>query len=149
MNGYRNIRFFIYNTKIGISNLIEWFNVIYNDRNWDHWYIFNIFAKKLEIQAKHIKKNSLTTCTDKIIEDMLYAAELLKKIRNDEYGKKEVKAHNEKWGKGKFRKELTEEEKKQEEKELLKIYENCEKEMKEDIKNVFLFIGEHIQEWWE
>ena len=38
----------------GIKNLWRWFPTIWRDRHWDGHFIFELLAKKLEFQAKHI-----------------------------------------------------------------------------------------------
>jgi hypothetical protein len=128
-------------------------------------FIYDILIKKLEYQGNYLKKNNLVADAEKISNDIFYAVELLKKIRDDEYGYKELRLHDEKWGKGDFEfigtgeklweiklqytKQLTDEEKEVEAKELNEIFETSDKERDDDIKRAFSFIAEHIQEWWD
>lgn len=44
--------------KVGIQNLIKWFHVIWNDRDWDSWYTYEVLKKKLEFQRKYLVENN-------------------------------------------------------------------------------------------
>ncbi len=46
----------VYNQlKYGILNLIIWFPIIWNDRQWDHYYLLRMFEKKLKLMSKYHK----------------------------------------------------------------------------------------------
>jgi hypothetical protein len=47
---------FLYNLKIGISNLINWFNTIWNDQNYDYFYILEILRFKLNQTLNYFKE---------------------------------------------------------------------------------------------
>lgn len=42
--------------KFGVANLISWLPVIWNDRNWDYWFIYVIIRKKLDNTRQSLKK---------------------------------------------------------------------------------------------
>lgn len=42
-----------YDLKYGVLNLIKWFPVIWNDRNWDYSYANEILIRKLEMMRDH------------------------------------------------------------------------------------------------
>ena len=44
---------------IGVRNIIKWIPVLYKDRDWDFYYVYNILQKKLEFTEKAIRDSSL------------------------------------------------------------------------------------------
>jgi len=44
---------------IGVSNIIKWIPVLYKDRDWDFYFVYNILQKKLEFTEKAIRNSSL------------------------------------------------------------------------------------------
>lgn len=68
-----------------VKNLISWFNIIFNDENWDHTYIYIILQHKLKRTLKGLEdfkycdnisaKRHLRICIkllDRIIKDDFY-----------------------------------------------------------------------------
>ena len=49
---------FCKNLKKGIINFWIWKKIIYEDRNWDQFYIYQILQFTLRIQAKYFKKRN-------------------------------------------------------------------------------------------
>lgn len=68
-----------------INNLIVWLPIIWKDRNWDQWYIYTILETKLRNQAKYISKRDLHTRAQYDSEKMLLCANLIKKIKNEDF----------------------------------------------------------------
>ena len=52
-----NFRIIFRNFIIGISNLFQYSKIIWNDRDWDHAYIYYILIFKLKRQQKYLSKN--------------------------------------------------------------------------------------------
>jgi hypothetical protein len=44
---------------IGVGNIIKWIPVLYKDRDWDFYFVYNILQKKLEFTEKSIRNSSL------------------------------------------------------------------------------------------
>jgi hypothetical protein len=44
---------------IGVRNIIKWIPVLYKDRDWDFYFVYNILQKKLEFTEKAIRNSSL------------------------------------------------------------------------------------------
>jgi len=63
--------------KYGIQNLYKWFWVIWNDRDWDHYYIFQVLKFKLEKQTKHLGGRDA--------ELMMTCVRLINKLQNEDY----------------------------------------------------------------
>ena len=77
----QNIRYFINS----IKNLIRWFPIIWNDRDWDDWYIYTILETKLKHQAKYIGDKDRHTRAKRDSELMRTCTRLIKKIKEEEY----------------------------------------------------------------
>ena len=77
--------------KLGIKNLIRWFNVIWNDRDFDHSYILTILKKKLEFQSEYIGSNDRTLSSKKSAQMMTTCVRLIDKIYSDYYSTEYLK----------------------------------------------------------
>jgi hypothetical protein len=71
--------------KYGIQNLYKWFWVIWNDRDWDHYYIFQVLKFKLEKQANHLAENGLHNNAQRDAELMMTCVRLIDKLQNEYY----------------------------------------------------------------
>ena len=88
-----------YNIINGIPQLCKWFWVIFNDRDWDHTYLFIIMRKKLENMARlhryhgHLEKSKFYAA------QMEECVKILKRLEDDWcYHKQAFKDHDKKWG---------------------------------------------------
>ena len=64
--------------RIGIRNLRRWFSVIWQDRDWDPHFIYEILATKLEHQAYHIAQNDRHRSAARDAEKMLTCVRLIR-----------------------------------------------------------------------
>ena len=71
--------------KYGVKNLYKWFWVIWNDRDWDHHYIFQVLKFKLEKQANHLAENSFHNEAQRDAELMMTCVRLIDKLQNEYY----------------------------------------------------------------
>jgi hypothetical protein len=69
----------------GIKNLIQWFPVIWKDRDWDSYYIFQILEHKLKLQAKGIAKRDIHVNAQRDAEIMRTCVRLMEKVRDGYY----------------------------------------------------------------
>jgi hypothetical protein len=69
----------------GIKNLIQWFPVIWKDRDWDSYYIFRILEHKLKLQAKGISKRDIHVNAQRDAGVMMTCVRLMEKVRNGYY----------------------------------------------------------------
>jgi hypothetical protein len=69
----------------GIKNLIQWFPVIWKDRDWDSYYIFQILEHKLTLQAKGIAKRDIYLNAQRDAEVMMTCVRLMEKVRDGYY----------------------------------------------------------------
>jgi len=155
------------NIKYGVLNLIKWFPVIWQDRDWDHYYLYVILHHKLKhmehlhIHYSHLMSGSQTATQIKICTN------LLDRLIKNEYDESAYKAYYKKWGKSKFNwieipdkprytmlditneKVKTEKDKKQEKKDFLRAGDHERNIRKQDIEYLFNYMNKHIEGWWD
>lgn len=67
-----------------LKNLFRWIPVIYRDRDWDHYYIYEILKFKLKNQAEHLK-NSEYSDFDREYERLQTIIKLMDRVQNEYY----------------------------------------------------------------
>lgn len=75
----------VFSVKEGVSNLIKWFPVIWNDRDFDQYYIYKILAIKLEHMEYFFKNDAWSTKADKEAHRIMIAKNLAKRLSNESY----------------------------------------------------------------
>jgi hypothetical protein len=68
-----------------IKNLWRWFPVIWKDKDWDQYYIYEILKFKLKNQAKYIGDRDIHTRAKRDAEIMMLCVRLIDKIQNEYY----------------------------------------------------------------
>lgn len=69
----------------GVKNLYQWFNIIWNDRDWDYHFILKILEHKLRLQANKIGSRNLHEGAKANARDMIICANLINKLKDDYY----------------------------------------------------------------
>ena len=64
-----------------IKNIIRWLPVLWNDYDWDHWFIYQILKTKLKHQSRHLKQNYDFVHSQRIN----LCIRLIEKVQNEEY----------------------------------------------------------------
>ncbi len=77
-----------------IKNLIRWFPIIYNDADWDGWYIYTILETKIKHQAEYIGGENRHIQAKRDAERMMLCVRLTQKVKEDEYEAKYMDYHN-------------------------------------------------------
>jgi len=158
---------FFRSIKYGIENLIKWFPVIWQDRDWDHWFIYKIFQFKLQQVEKLQRKYGNSTNSKKYAYQIKVAVLLLNRLIKDEYLENVLKPHEKKWGESemiftpikgneeyttldfKVEKANTEEEKEQEHKERMILYKHSDYLKQQDLDILFKHMRKYIEGWWD
>jgi len=70
---------------VSIKNLIRWTPIIFHDRDWDDYFIFEVLKFKLSNQAKHIRKNSFHLNSEREAQIIETCIRLIKKLQNEYY----------------------------------------------------------------
>jgi hypothetical protein len=161
-----------YNIKNGIPNLIKWFPVVWRNRWWDHYFIFDVLHKQLTLMEKNIREYGHHVYNERDARQIKIAILLIERIMKDEYHENVFRHHDKKWGETHFNwkdvdgKEfgykdqmsvlditrdnaITKEQKDQERKEFRRLSPKVEEQKKQDIDFLFDYMKKHIQGWWD
>ena len=148
------------NIKQGVTNLIKYFHVVWNDRHWDGDYIYLLLHRKLELKEKFFRSdNTHTLNSDETADEIKLVKEALNRLIEDDYLTEETKEYDEKYGhldilifkeaegKNYSRRVETRPE------EAVKVFrEACDRANKRedtDRKFVFNYMIDHIEGWWD
>jgi len=69
----------------GIKNLWKWFPLVWNDRDYDHAFIFDVLKFKIKNTADYIEKHKRYEDWEYDVEKMRLCIRLIDKIQNDDY----------------------------------------------------------------
>ena len=158
----RPIRTFWY----GIENLWSWKGVIWNDRQWDNGYFYDILYKKLTLMEEYyMDADSCWSANHlKYAEDIKKTRLALKRLIDDDYSP--YKEMDKKWGEIEMwttptnREDLVECNIKREKECNLEDMEKCSKDTiktvraeealkTQDLEYVFSMLRKHIRTWWD
>lgn len=154
-----------YNIKYGIINLIQWLPIVWNDRDWDHDYLMKLLEFKLLKKERLFRKYGNHLDSNKHANQLKKCAEILKRLREDNYVLDEFIEHDKKWGEliissNKINEEfselifnrknvITKEDIVNEQLESKICIENGYKNQKSDLKELFRIIQDNILSWWD
>lgn len=79
------LRSFFYNLKNGLSNIIEYFNIVWYDRDWDYSYIDRLLRFKLNKMANKMEKYDQHTSKDATVKQLRFCVKLLDRLIADDY----------------------------------------------------------------
>ena len=145
-----------------IKNLINWFSVIWKDRQWDHYFIYVILRKKLYLMEKFFNsKNAVSMDSEATAKDMKHCIEILDRLINQDYMTPALepfyKNHPDyDWSKshpfvpaedGMTEWICTDSQELQD--EMHQCYRNSDKMEQDDLDELFKFLRLHIQEFWD
>jgi len=68
-----------------IKNLLRWFPIIWNDEQWDHYFIFEVLKHKLIFTAEHTRKYGYHVNSKYDADRMMLCVRLIEKVQNEEY----------------------------------------------------------------
>ena len=152
----------------GCENLIDWFFIIWTDRQWDHMYLTKLLNHKLHKMEKYFRSENFYEGQEKDADNMKICVDALKRIIDDNYEEIAFKEHNEKWGKlnmdwGKENENyeghheltlsrpnaITQEQKEQEQQEYMTHADETDKMREDDLDLIFGTMRKEILKWWE
>ncbi len=110
-----------------IKNLIRWFPVIYKDRDWDHWFIYQILKTKLKYQSEHLRKCGNHVSADYDADRIDLCIRLIEKVQNEEY--LDVALREPQWN--------------------MQSMEAAERKHNKARKLLFKVLEQNIERWWD
>lgn len=172
-NKLRNWKYSFYHWRLrnrirpGLRNVKHWFKTVWQDRWWDHEFIYIVLKKKLEQVEKGMKSsNAWSVESEKNAKQVRKCIDALDRLIEDTHSEEARKEHREKWGETSFRfekiegsncsrlyidreKVRTPEDEIQERKDFKKAIELEEELRQKDIGLVFDTMKSEIQKWWD
>lgn len=150
-----SIGYYYQSFKTGIKNLISYFSVIWNDRDWDPCYFYELLQFKLK-RIRNRQNLNLYEGSEHFVKELDKAIEALDRLLEDDYCHKEWNELTEKYGNLVFKdngitrdKDLTPEEEKDEKDAISKVS-NLQYELRtSDIKLVCDIIEKNVESWWD
>ena len=154
--------------KYGIENLISWIPIIWQDRDWDQWFLYKVLQHKLKQMVRLQRKYGNSVNAHIYADQMQLCVNLLERLINDEYLENALKPHEKKWGESKMiweplpdndnlcqlkrfhvDKAITPEQIKQEDKERMRIYKHSDMLREQDLDMLFKLMRKNIEGWWD
>ena len=74
--------------KESIQKIIEWFPIIWRDRDWDQNYIYKLLEHKFDSMSKYQYKYGNSVNSEKYSEELVTARNLCHKLLNYDYEQK-------------------------------------------------------------
>ncbi len=68
-----------------VKHIIRWIPVLWKDRDWDYYYIFEILKTKLKFQSEHFRKHGYHVSSERDAERMELCIRLIDKVQNEYY----------------------------------------------------------------
>lgn len=105
----------------GIKNLIKWFSIIWNDKDFDYYYLLNILEFKLKNMEEFFNSdNTFTVNAKKYAKQMMIVKNLIKRIKNENY----CELNNYDYEKNKYM-------------------------VNQDLEYLGLMLRKHLKSWWD
>ena len=165
---YCKVRDYIrYDIPYGIENLIKWFPVIWQNRDWDHYFIYTVLRHKLHLTEQHIRHHDIHTHAQRDAEQIKLCVLLLDRLIADNYHEMAFKKVDEKWGDLELSSTpcedrpglhavhitrpniITEEDEKQERKEFKRAIDHERYLKDQDKRMLFQMMEKYIEGWWD
>ena len=120
--------------KYGIRKTIQWLPVIWEDREWDYWFIYKLLHKKLTLMENAFRVCGISVHSDKEADKMRLCILLLDRLIKDNYHDNVHmfnKTNGENWQKDK------------------KMALHEEYLVEQDLEYLFKIIRKNIRRWWD
>lgn len=92
-----NVRQYPSHIATGIKNLWKWFPIIWKDRDWDSYFIYDILKFKIINQSKYIGKKNRHSSSSREAEIMMMTARLMHRYQTEYYDTEYMDYHESKY----------------------------------------------------
>jgi hypothetical protein len=155
------------NIKYGVKNIIDYFPIIWKDRDWDHYYLYRLLRYKLERMEKLQREHGHHVDHIKTADEIKVCKLLLDRLIKDDYLMNVMEPHDKKWGESEWNftpcednpefSELhfthpnanTEEEIELEKKERIRLYKHSNNLRSQDLDMLFKLLRKQVEGWWD
>jgi len=153
-----------YDLKYGVTNLISYFNIIWNDRDWDSIYWLELNQKKLIRMENLIRNHGNHLYHERDADSIHKAIMAIDRLLEDNYFNNALVTHNKKWGELVVtykdledgcsemlfdRKNINSSSEEQERQEFLKLSKHSDYMRKQDLKYLTDTINTYLFSWWD
>ena len=83
----------------GLENLVHYFPLIWNDRDWDNEYLYEFIRYKLVRMEKFYRNDAIFVGMEDVADDIQKCIYGLNRLINDEYLSNIYRNHDKRWGK--------------------------------------------------
>ncbi len=153
--------------RYGVENLIKYFHVIWNDRDWDWSFWIDLNLKKLKNMEHNIRNYGNHVYHERDADNIHKAILALERIRNDDYHENVFKNHDKKYGELKTKMKpmndgtgsaqmlfhrdnvKTEKEIKYERDASRRLYNHERYMQKQDLEYATRIINKYLFTWWD
>lgn len=111
-----------------IRNLIRWAPIIWNDRDWDYYFIYEILKQKLKHTEQYISKYGSHVNADIDAENIRTAIEMIEKVQHEYHVDKYLSEAKEWTTKG---------------------MDKAAKDHNKARQELFQFLNNNIEKWWD
>lgn len=165
--GWWNPRRAYYDVKYGVQNLVRWFPIIWNDRDWDWHYWLEMNHKKLKSMEYNIRNNSNHLHCERDADNIKLAVLAIERLLADDYHDNAFVNHEKKYGKLRTEmkpvndgtgcsemlfhrdKAVTASEKEYERKASHRLYKHERYMQQQDLEFATKIINKYLFHWWD
>jgi len=158
-----------WDVKAGICNIIRWFPVIWRNRDWDHYYIYDVLEHKLKLHARRLGKDEMYEGWEQDISDIERCVDLIHKLKVGWFDDEAHRLHSERWGElhmdsgdsegeGKIRSSVmrfwrdgvrTPEDEVEEHAQTMQMYGEIDRKNQAAREELFGILRDKIDYWWD
>ena len=156
---FDKIKDIYYSVKNGIRNIVKWIPIIWDDHDWDDYYIYNLLYQKFNYMEKFFRSDKVWSAKALDVADKLKVAKLLcKRIVDENYLTNALMPIEQKYGECKWHFEpsshkglskMVFDESEDERKARSRAYKHSDYMEKQDIDYLFKFLNKYIREFWD
>jgi hypothetical protein len=111
-----------------IRHLIHWVPIIWRDRDWDYYFIYEILKHKLISTERYIREKGIHMYNNQDADNILKAIEMIEKVQTEYHLDKYMSAAP-KWTKAGINKSM--------------------KDHNKARKELFQYLNDNIEKWWD
>jgi len=160
----RSLNFLRYDIPRGIRNLTVWFPIIWRDRNFDQFYLYEIMEKKLEQMERCFSTNEIRLHQNRTVREIKICRYILNRLKNDWYFEAAHDEISSRWGKTRMwgepytnsscrlvfhnHKIITKKDEELHRKDYKRTQKKYEKIRKHDLELFAKIFTRHVETWW-
>ncbi len=148
MRIFRRIKRFFGRVVDGIRNLIRWFPIVWNDRDFDYWYFEKILAHKLKAMRDfHVSPNAMSMEAPEVAKQIDEVLALYDRLEKDDYVEEvDPEMH---LGYMLVDDEVIYNDNRRDNEYIMSVYMEADKRKKADRLKLYTIMAENMENWWD